>query len=1312
MTFAAVFAVVMLISPRCFALFGLFGGGIPVIEPLSISSEIGKTISVTATEIVAMYDKLKQEIANTSTAAKFQYLGKFDRKVEDTAMPGTKRFKKLVLDEDKVKKQVHKLFMQYPSEDIIIQTKYKNEAQEFYDDTVLDVFSGVNELNKYLTVDIAAKFAELKKNYDEGGHGAEKAEDMNAAAFNSYIAAHQTMDSIALVIQEATALKAQLTTAKAMRDSVEPLVYPNQITCPGVADADKLSYNLPLRGFGRIGNAENLSFAQVDLWDEDKEENYDAGIEFEDEDLSNAETVDMNKCIKIEKYIEQTGAEENSVLMTPIPEVEEDETLAEEEIDPEQEPKKPSVMVDDSEKFDYQRDSYNEDTSMYKKDKYKPHEETGLITFERGDDPKLIHSLYEKRKYTNEFDKLEDIYTNVKNGIDSHNLIKKIREAEESFKDYDRIVKLHERAKKALAITDHCGSNLMSYIYSDPGKVWCGAADCEGIDDTGIRSGISGWALETYETAKAANISSVDEEKLVLPEPLEGLNAKDLNSVKTEEEDIKSKLDILSGDEYSDLGRKAELLPWQIGAAGIKSISKGGWGSKIDNYRVWNDSRAFYTQFTAPKYDNFYVYVRAETADYIIREGMKGWNIANMNNAIKEAKEQAEQEEKSAREEYAEAVKKGKKYDLAGALKSIKKVLNDKMNDIKKEKAINDKFIPSFKPKTDIKKRGDIVDESSCAAAIAAGEAAKSHLKYRTNPLGALYLQGKGVYSTADAYLYARIMQALNDFCTRGEPLFLGQKSAAGVHGSLVGDLIAYYIDIRDNYGVVVYKVKPYTDFLNSKDLTQEREQYFVGSAPQERDLKAPKEPAKMTYSPLREIFHYDNIDMDNSGAPSKKAFLNHGGEIPEIWKVLLQETNPFVEYKFNLKGILNGKYINPLVAAIEGKDVNPFYEGYRGSTKFIEHPDIAAAKIPDKIKTLFSNYPNELHKPTLVRGGLHPCLAVDMDSKNIDNNNYSYFTAQPKIGIDLQDDKKGYVFEKTLVLNRGVNPCIGITQKKGDFYHEKAGAEINAFDAIVNMKESIDSVAGRSELGVFLKSDDSNNISWRPNLQRVYDVVRSIADNGDTGNKLKDNYYKNVPFINNQIGAFLIAKDVEQQYRKAREAMEKDIAQLAKDIQENMERLGLTTENDLNLADEKSKNEATSALGAYKDARIKDILRLSKRTRIYILLHADGRLCIPLPPDADCSCRLNKPAKVRVEKYLKIRAALIQDKDELTTMSESSLPGPELAEEIKMEEANLKVRKKYLQEAEDAFNKQMQELTSPYCANYHEGAYTKGCGG
>ncbi len=1254
--FSLVLATMLSLSSTCHAFFGLFGFGIPVIEPASTASQLGKTISVAVTEYKALLNKLRQVYDNKVTAGALKYLTKFENKLgEHNQLPGTKFIqepktleeelgvKDLNYDEAAVKRAIYRLFLEYPSDDIIIQMNYRNKAREFYDDTVLDVYSGSRELSKYLTNDVSAKFANLRENMQRGEAGAQKAEDMNAVIYNNYIATHMTMDSIIAVVQEATALKAQLEAAKAIRDTLKPLIYENTKQCPigngynGDAQGATVSYNLPVSG--SVSGEYETAFAQI-----------------------------------------TTPSERG--------------------------------------------EAYNPDEDMFKREDYQDRDSQGSVEFELGVDPKIEYPLYNNRYKINELDKLEPIYDNIQKAMIAHNLIKKLRSAKESFDRYNDIVRLHERSKVQLAMSDQCGVNFLSNIYVNPGQVWCGSSDCQYIDDFGVRKGITAWAIDAYDTAKAAQTNSIPESAWKIPTPKASPNPDPvtleteplfIDSQAPEKANVESQLTTIGGDELSDEGRKAELLPWQVGAVGIEALADNpeSWGTTWDNFRIWNDVRSFYVQFIMIKYENFYTRTRSDTAEYIIHEGMRGWNIANRNNAKKKVKEEAEKARQEARAaaaaaksaayaRAAEASRKGESYNLSGALSSIESNLQStlaaieedlkkKLKAIDQEFGINNSFIPQFSPiVTDLGERGDIVDESACDAATAAGEAAKAGLYYRSNPLGSLYQQGKSVYFTSDSYLLTQIENAKKEMCPYGEDLYLGKISAAGIHASMIDALKAYYIPIIDAYGVVVYTVYPYRDYFNSHDTTAETEEYFVGSMAKVRDLKAPKAPPSSTTAPLREIFHYDNVDFDNSKPISKKQFLNHGGKIPEIWQMLLAPTTPFVEHELDLAGILDGKYLHKKAFYVLEKRQGHWCP----AVKLAFGSKLAARYL------------------TLTRGGITPCIMHNVETNEVDGPSTSYFTEPELVGVDvIEINQSPYKYMPKIIIkdglssnSRGVNPCVGMTRRKGFsafdiatnkdvFYHQRSGSKFGLSFA------DIPSTQGRSELGVFLYAE-GNNIYFREDflelvnkinaIEGEYNGGRDIGKDRDMsdGQKNEEHMLYMTPFINNQIGGYLLSADEERQYRKAREDMEKEIADLRQDLLEEFARLGLEAPADLDLHREKDYDDCSSILNAYKGARLIDIKDGIKNTDV-----------------GD-----NEVLKTRIDRFQENLDAMVQDEDEMVNMGENAKGGPELAEEIATEKADLEAKKPFKDDEKEAVERALRDMSAPYCTNINDGSYTKTC--
>ncbi len=1249
---AIILSLMLTFSSPCQAgllggLFSLFGGIIPVIEPASTASQLGKTISIAATEVMALLNKGQQVLGNKFTAKHLKFITRFLNKISGfTNMVGTKfmvpaatleeelGIEDLNHNEAGVKRAIYRLFLEYPSDDILLQMAYRQKAYEFYDDTIVDIYSGSRELSRYLEGDVAAKFADLREKLKKGKDGAQTSDNMNATLYNNYIAAHMTMDSILAVVHEATAIKAQLEAAKAIRNKIEPLIYENSRKCP-----KNISFNTPVSG--RVGDSYDMAFAQVS-------------------------STSKNDIYKTEDYVD--------------------------------------------------RDS------------------KGSVSFEQGQDPIIINPLYESSEKIDELSKLEPIYENVQKALIAHNLINRLYNSKENFERYQELIKLHERSKVQLAMSDQCAVNMLSNVFVDAGKVWCGYSHCENIDDYSTRKGISAWGLEAYDTAQAAQVKSIPESKWNIPEPAAPAPAVDdftldtptnpVDNVKVEEAKIVSNIDEHDGDEFDDEGRKTELLPWQIGAVGMESVASNpsAWGTTRDNFRVWNDTRSFYTQFVMFKYENFYTRIRADVAEYTIQQALIGWNIANRNNAQKKVKEAAESDKKRARSaadaakrivraKAEKAAKEKEEFDLSGELakidasleatiKEIEDELNKKLDSIEKEFGINSNYIPKFTPiVTNIAERGDIVKEAFDAV-ISAGESAKSYLYYRSNPLGALYQQAKSLYKTADLYLFNRIESAKTSMCPKGESIYINDN-VQNIHKSLVTSLSAYFVPIIDNYGATVHKVIPFGEYLGSKDTSPETEDYFVGSMARDRDLKAPKNPPAMTYAPFREVFHYDDVDWNNSKPINKKKFLNHGGKIPEIWKILLSDKNPFVEHSFDLAGILDGDYLHK----------KAFYKLKKHQGHWC--PELQVQK------------PKAARFLTLTRGGITPCIVHNVKTDKVNGPDMSYFTTPEMVGVDITQiiniDTEGkhkiikklvdklsqpYSYMPTKVIKEklslnglGTNPCVGVTNDVKSFvldkklYHQKADAKFS-----ITTRDIPDSF-GRSELGVFVEAK-GNEIVFREDFDALFKQIEEIeAEYGDErnlntdrklsdGQKISEFALYQTPFYNNMLGTNIMVADTEREYRESRQKMAEEINQLRQDLLEDFARLGLEAPANLDLSQSNDYSDCVDTLEAYKSARLTDI---------------DSGI-----KGADVTD--NNVLKTRIDNFQNNLDALRQDKDEMVQLGENSKGGAELAEEIEREKADRKAKKPYKEDETDSYNEALEDMSAPYCPNINDGSYQRGC--
>ena len=183
-----------------------------------------------------------------------------------------------------------------------------------------------------------------------------------------------------------------------------------------------------------------------------------------------------------------------------------------------------------------------------------------------------------------------------------------------------------------------------------------------------------------------------------------------------------------------------------------------------------------------------------------------------------------------------------------------------------------------------------------------------------------------------------------------GDDLFIGKNypKVQKIHNDMIDKLRA--VKLSFNIGtklisplIQIKDIAVFDEFLKDVDISPELEGFFVGSTPKERDLQAPYSLANEDYDlpPVREVFHFDAVDFGNLKAPveeenvegeekdwienlfnalkdaiekakkaktiDKKDFLEFGGDIPKIWKKMLED-KPFIDSRLPLGEILQGE--------------------------------------------------------------------------------------------------------------------------------------------------------------------------------------------------------------------------------------------------------------------------------------------------------------------------------------------------------------------------------------------------------------------
>ena len=1372
--FAAVFSASLLLSSSADAFFGLLFGG-PVFEPTSTASELAKNISTAVTQVRSAINRAKQEIGNARSALSLNFNSAFGLRLDNKPIAGAKVLEEPSVDplnESEVKQYVYKLFLTYPSHEIPVQAKYRKMAQDFYDDSVLEAYSAAREIERYLSNDVAAKFAELQSRlHESGGDGASSPEALNEALYNNYLA-FQTIDTIARVLQETTAIKSQLRAARAISDVVEPLEYPapDQELQGAALKNDNLP-KLALNGEFSISGHEVVAGAAAHIVK--KPETLPAQVT-----LTNGTVItDINENTAVEVNVETKKVN-------------------------------PYCTGEGCETYEY-----NEDEDMYKPfEGYSTIAPGGTVSFSQSDDPTLEHPFYDARYKMNETERMQFIYDKITTALDVHNLIKKIRQAKDDIESYKRAVALHEKSLRMLRLVDKCAVTMLSNNFSDASSVWCGQNSCDNVisdynycpalnlidlsanseedcsndvsADYAARSGVSGWAVDQYDLGRAALSGNFDV-KEIAPAPTEDdIHVKDIENVEKEAipyaENVSGKV-LDENAQYEAEARKMQLLPWEIGAIAAKTLAESPetWGTLSNPYPVWNDQKNFYSQYLDGKYINLPQYLQFIGQEHIFELALPVANVAAFISEVKAAK--------AALESAIDRVNANKlmtEEEKAAEIKRLKEETDKKIAQLEKDKATNDAAIPSvvalsrdatypnlweMNADEDGLLNGELKSAFGMSLPVSSDSIVSKTIlnKFKEEELpeilssralelgsgvssaggsGGVYITMGRVVSDAQTLtrqfisdMKAQIKALRERMCAMGDSLYYSVGTAPSMHQSMMQALSAIVYEVSDAELGVSASMKPWEATIKKLDISEDSKT-FIGVKPlTDREAKAPRAPLKMGYPPVREIFHFDDYDYENAAPGSRKSFVGYGGEIPELWKEILAD-KPFVEKDIDLTKILDsGVGTNTLLRGgifpcnMTSSFVGDEEQCYKDTIYNVEHKQecgAAAAAGEDASQCLRDLHCGNDYFNNAVIGGLdNRTKSTELVFNNlvITEADYAGGEVNPCINYSLNITESGDRADSSKLL-----------WKSWPLYHETVDV------GFMPVKDNFDPTLGRSELGIFLQTPASGSLNQ---------IVSLAMEAAGTENSLKQTLM--VKALNELMSkhADALGNDANTE-TKFREEMKKVYDAL-------IEILGKDDGNEEAMQDsedapsyEKLKKvllgyapfqenqvggflEAADTERNYREKR-KELEKAIRQLELdlaealsdigYQLTNAFSLIN---PEDYDLSMSLldetknelvteidtriknvkvgnNKIVKYRLREFNRILLALTKDKDELVTIAEGVDSGPNFDEIIKMEEANEAVREEYRQEEENAFKDAMNDLGNIYCANYNEGAYDK----
>ena len=253
--------------------------------------------------------------------------------------------------------------------------------------------------------------------------------------------------------------------------------------------------------------------------------------------------------------------------------------------------------------------------------RYNP-ETDSSITFVDAPTPDIDSPFAGSRNELKDLERLNPIYNTAVKGMKIHNLIQSLPSKKALFDQYHQYEKLHEKAVAKVKESDNCALRYLSKYYQNPEQTWYGAYIGEQVTDYDLRKGVSGWAISSYDTAKAALSNPIDSEDLAemeLDASLDGTKYENIASQKSYVEDQSASFDGYKEQSQYDTNeantRIEELLPWNIGAEAAKELADDQysgspqWGSPKTLFPVWNDQKSFYGQYLNGKYANMKNYL-------------------------------------------------------------------------------------------------------------------------------------------------------------------------------------------------------------------------------------------------------------------------------------------------------------------------------------------------------------------------------------------------------------------------------------------------------------------------------------------------------------------------------------------------------------------------------------------------------------------------------------------------------------------------------------------------------------------------------
>lgn len=622
---------------------------VPTINPPGTIVTVAKSVSTTALTAQKTVNTAQNTANNMLTAVNSLYNYDLTTLVDGAISPGQLEVEKCkagdvtvdIYDQESVANAVHKFFFTepHPSE----QDDFIKYRKKFQNDSVSEIFTAAQQLALHMETVVKKNLEDTKKEVTD-----DKNNKGNNEAAYSEASALDAIDNVLMVLEKAVALKAQLRAVQAI-NAIEPVRYQLQVS-GNRNESDETSPSSSSSSSG--SDTDNYDYVEPQNTDEALKDNL-ALLEQPQNFRQTARAVLQNEMplAFAQMLVTETKASSRQTVGTAAQNA---AVLTSKNKAATSSVAKTALSVSSASAMKNVSASAGVVSAVSSAERsVSDQSNSGVyikktLGYSEGPESEQFHPFTYEEEKMEELDKLEPISEEVQAAISAHNTIRDLQSYRNAAESYHQAINDYQKAVTALGKSNQCALRYISRRYASPEIVWVGQSLPE-LTEYEDRKGISGWAIEAFETAKASQVTtttaddyvsaSVDievadvtgniEDNDKIYEQTVGLNAVSTGSPSQQEQNEKE-------------NREAQLIPWEVGAEASKLLAEtpAQWGTLKQKFPVWTDTKSFYNQYINGKYNNIQSYLTQFSVNDV-----KALIVAQLNGQNKEPQDTLKQKE-------------------------------------------------------------------------------------------------------------------------------------------------------------------------------------------------------------------------------------------------------------------------------------------------------------------------------------------------------------------------------------------------------------------------------------------------------------------------------------------------------------------------------------------------------------------------------------------------------------------------------------------------------------------------------------------